>query len=197
MKTSLATIRCQNMTWSHCEILSPTNLANLSEHSNWEPWTDCKSNKMFDILGIPKISESLGSLGNLGTLEPWNLGNPAEPSETFGNSWNLQESGTLRKPLEPRNPVAHWAFCAVHLSNPLSAIPLESLRLRILWGNQMQRVFVEIGYVRQNSMYLKSQLIHFLFRASDFILAIFWKLLGPPRRPGLRISGYGTFSDNL
>ena len=107
MKTSLATIRCQNMTWSHCEIVSPTNLVNLNEHRNWKPWTDCKSNKMLDILGIPKISKSLGSLGNLGTLEPWNLGNLAEPSETFGNSWNLQESGTLRKPLEPKNPVAH------------------------------------------------------------------------------------------
>ena len=130
MKTSLARTRCQNMTWSHCEIVSPTNLVNLSEHSGslgqianlmkcWISWEFPKSRKVWD----PWES-----------WEPWNLGNLAEPSETFGNSWNLQESGTLRKPLEPRNPVAHCAFCAVHLSNPLSAIPLESLRLRLLWG---------------------------------------------------------------
>ena len=156
MKTSLATIRCQNMTWSHCEIVSPTNLVNLSEHRNWEPWTDCKSNKMLDIFGIPKISDSLGSLGNLGTLEPWNLGNPAEPSETFGNSWNLQESGTLRKPLEPRNPVAHWAFCAVHLSNPLSAIPLESLRLRLLWGKKNRECSLKLLMCFKTQCTLKS-----------------------------------------
>ena len=94
MKTSLATIRCQNMTWSHCEIVSPTNLVNLSEHRNWEPWTDCKSNKMLDILGIPKISESLGSLGKLGTLEPW------EPCGTHRNLRELLEPAGIRNPAE-------------------------------------------------------------------------------------------------
>ena len=157
MKTSLATIRCQNMTWSHCEIVSPTNLGNLSKHRNREPWTDCKSNKLLDILGIPKISESLGALRNLGTLEPWNLRKPAEPSETFGNSWNLQESGTLRKPLEPRNPVAHWAFCAVDLSNPFPAIPLQSLRLRLLWGkNECRECSLKLGMCVKTQCTLES-----------------------------------------
>ena len=54
-----------------------------------EPWEDCKSNDILDILGLPKILESLGSLGNLRaveilesleSLEPWEAGgNPREP----------------------------------------------------------------------------------------------------------------------
>ena len=94
MKTSLATIRGQSTTWSHCEIVSPTNRVNLSEHRNWKPWTDCKSNKMLDILGIPKILESLGSLGILGTLEPW------EPCGTLKNLQEVLEPAGIRNPAE-------------------------------------------------------------------------------------------------
>ena len=56
---------------------------------NLEPWGDCKPRQTMDILGIPKILESLGSLGNLRavellesleSLEPWeDQGNPREP----------------------------------------------------------------------------------------------------------------------
>ena len=56
---------------------------------NLEPWEDCIPRQMLDVLGIPKILESLGSSGNLRnvellesleSLEPWEArGNPREP----------------------------------------------------------------------------------------------------------------------